>query len=383
MTYFGAELLQNRANLWDFLGGVLASADEEDSDSAMARIVYGVMGDSRGHMSRSLAVAQSMPQHEYLFVGGGAVHELQKEGYHVEDVPMASTLRRDNKVDVPATVLNAVKVFSRGAPVVTRLAGVIKSFNPDLIITDYEFFTPLAARRLGRSCVSLDHQHVLTHCRYDPPPGQGLNRVMTCSAIRYLYSAANRFLVVSFFALPPADPSKTEVFPAIVRRVVEQLRPIPGDYGLVYLPDRSFHGLVPVLEGRRTKFLIYGMGAHPARANLVFKETSIQGFADDIAGCRYVLSNAGHSLISEALYLGKPVLSFPRDLEYEQYLNAYFLARFGFGSFCASMSQATETLDAFEANLGQYELRVRRERFTGNERLVAHVEELVRTGYSR
>lgn len=349
----------------------------------MARIVYGVMGDSRGHMSRSLAVAQAMPHHEFLFVGGGAVLELRAQGYQVEDLPIASTIRRDNKVDVGATMFNAIKVFSRSAPVVSRLASIIKSFDPDLILTDYEFFTPLAARRLGRACVSLDHQHALTHCRYDPPPGQGLNRIMTCSAIRYLYSSANRFLVVSFFALPSADPSKTEVFPAIVRPVVEQLSPTRGDYGLVYLADRSFHGLLPILEGRSRKFVIYGIGEHPARTNLEFKATSIQGFADDLAGCRYVISNAGHSLISESLYLGKPVLSFPRDLEYEQYLNAYFLAQFGFGSFCTSVTIATDALDTFESNLGQYERRIRQERFVGNERLVARVEDLVRTSYSR
>jgi uncharacterized protein (TIGR00661 family) len=349
----------------------------------MARIVYGVMGDSRGHMSRSLAVAQSMPQHEYLFVGGGAVHELEAEGYTVQDVPMASTIRRNNKVDVGATVLNAVKVFSRSAPVVRRLASIITSFDPDLILTDYEFFTPLTAHRLGRPCVSLDHQHVLTHCRYDPPPGQRLNRIMTCSAIRYLYSASSRFFVVSFFSMPPKDPSRTEVFPAIVRRVVQQLDPAQGDYGVVYLADRSFHGLVPLLEGRSRRFVIYGIGAHPARKNLVFKETSVTGFAEDVAGCRYVISNAGHSLISEALHLGKPVFSFPRDLEYEQYLNAYFLGKLGFGSFCVSVSRATEALNAFEADLEHYELRVQQQRFTGNEQLVARVEDLVRTGYSR
>jgi UDP:flavonoid glycosyltransferase YjiC (YdhE family) len=40
----------------------------------MSRICYGVMGDARGHLSRALAIAQELPQHEFLFIGGSKAH---------------------------------------------------------------------------------------------------------------------------------------------------------------------------------------------------------------------------------------------------------------------------------------------------------------------
>ena len=78
--------------------------------------------------------------------------------------------------------------FRRCLPLIDRLAGIIEGYRPDLIVTDYEFFTQMAARRLGRPCVSLDNQHLLTHCRYEPPPGHRLSRLMTLLLIRTLYS---------------------------------------------------------------------------------------------------------------------------------------------------------------------------------------------------
>ena len=56
----------------------------------MSRICYGVMGDARGHLSRALAIAQELPQHEFLFIGGGKVHILKEKGYRVEECPHIS-----------------------------------------------------------------------------------------------------------------------------------------------------------------------------------------------------------------------------------------------------------------------------------------------------
>lgn len=343
----------------------------------MARILYGVMGDSRGHLSRSLAVAQLMPEHEYLFVGGGTVQELSGEGYLVESVPMASTIRRNNRVHLSATLVNAANVFVSRKPVVRRISEIIRSFDPDLILTDYEFFTPLAATALGRPSVSLDHQHVLTHCRYKPPHGQRLNRFLTCSAINRLYSAAELFFIVSFYQLSPVNSSNTEVFAPVVRAAVKEFAPTTGDHALVYFPAGRFEALLPLLQTRKGKFIVYGMGECPPAKNLVFKAESIHGFLEDMASCRYVISNAGHSLMSEALYYGKPVLAFPRDFEYEQLLNAHFLARLGLGAYASSVGTAERILDIFERRLDEYRARMESHHRLGNEQLIARLRGLI------
>ena len=57
----------------------------------MARILYALMGDARGHMNHSLMVAQGLNRHEFLFVGGGTAVDLKSLGYNVEEVPFAAT----------------------------------------------------------------------------------------------------------------------------------------------------------------------------------------------------------------------------------------------------------------------------------------------------
>lgn len=343
----------------------------------MAKILYGVMGDARGHVNRARIIAREMPHHQFLFVGGDKVHDLEADGYPVEDVPMGSTYYSDNRVDIRATFANAVRVFVRSNPVIERVARVIERFDPDLILTDYEFFTPLAARRLGRFCVSLDHQHVITRCRYDAPKGQRLSRLLTATIIEKLYSNAHHFVIVSFFQLPPEDPGSSEVFPAIIRREITSVTPSMGDHVLVYQTSPTFRRIFPVLEELESRFLIYGMGELPERKNLRFMKISREGFLRDLASCRYVIANGGHNVLSEALVLGKPVFSFPIANAYEQFINAYFLARFGFGDYSTEPVPSADRLREFEQRLEAYRERIAENDFFGNDLVCKRLEEFI------
>jgi uncharacterized protein (TIGR00661 family) len=345
----------------------------------MARILYGVMGDALGHVNRALIVAEEMLGHEFLFVGGGKVHGLSDRGYPVEDVPIPSTFYRNNRVDIPVTLGNAVRVLLNRKDVIKRVADVITGFDPDLIITDYEYFTPLASRSLGRICVSLDHQHVVTHCRYDVPKEERVSRLMTSQSIKRLYSRADRFLVSSFFRVPPVNPQNTEVFPPIIRRAVVEQRPTEDDHVLVYQTSPTFERLFGMLEEMPHPFIIYGFGKRPSRKNLIFKGHSVEGFLQDLAACRYVITNGGHNVVSEALYLGKPVFSFPIANAYEQFLNAHFLAHLGYGDYSLTSRPVTSVLDRFESRLAEFSAGIERENFFGNEEVTARLEELLGT----
>lgn len=346
----------------------------------MARILYGVMGDAAGHVNRALIMAQEMSGHEFVFIGGGRVHDLEASGYAVEDVPMPATLYRDNRVDIPATVANALRVFARSGPVVRRIADVITAFDPDLIVTDYEYFTPLAARRLGRPCVSLDHQHVITHCAYAVPTHERVSRFMTGWSIRTLYSRADLYVIISFFQLPPKDPTTTQVYPPVLRRAVTERRATEGDHVLVYQTSPTFHRLFPILEKIDRRFVIYGFGEQSPRKNLVFKKRSSDGFLDDLASSDWVITNGSHNVVSEALYLGKPVFSFPIAYAYEQFVNAYFLANLGFGAYSLEADPSEHALREFAARTDEYRRRIRRRNFFGNEAVAGRLEEMAARG---
>jgi uncharacterized protein (TIGR00661 family) len=331
------------------------------------------MGDARGHVSRALTVAQEMSRHDILFLGGGHVHDMEAEGYPVEDVPMASTSYRNNRVDIPATVGHALGVFFNAGSTIRRVCEIINHFDPDLILTDYEYFTPRAARKLGRLCVSLDHQHVLTHCSYEPPAQQRLSRFMTCAAIRHLYSSASNYLIISFFQPEPADMASTAVTPPVIRAAVKGQVPSDGDHVLVYQTSPTFRRLFPVLERMAGRFIIYGLGQQADRRNLIFKAPSKEGFLRDLATSRYVIANGGHNVLSEALYLGKPVLCFPIANAYEQFLNAFFLAKLGYGDYSVAPDPHSDFLETFESRVDEYRANISTENFFGNSDVVAQL----------
>ena len=113
--------------------------------------------------------------------------------------------------------------------------------------------------------------------------------------------------------------------------------------------------------------MIYGFGDRPPEGNLTFKAFSDEAFLKDLASCRYVLCNGGHSTISEALYYGKPVFCAPVGLFYEQTVNAHLLSAAGYGDYCAGPSEWEWRLSRFESRLDEYAARIRDRDFWGNK----------------
>ena len=83
-------------------------------------------------------------------------------------------------------------------------------------------------------------------------------------------------------------------------------------------------------------------------------------------------------MISEALYLGKPMLCHPVQFLYEQFFNAHFLTQSGFGHYFWDNSPPENLIESFEDCLSQYRTRIKQHNFLGNQQIIARIEELMR-----
>ena len=109
---------------------------------------------------------------------------------------------------------------------------------------------------------------------------------------------------------------------------------------------------------------VYGMRGGPEAdqvdGNLEYRPRSGDGFVEDLRTARGVVTGGGFSLLSEAVYLGKPVLSIPLRGQFEQLMNARYLERDGYG-LCAEevdeqvMQRFLDGLDGFEQALSGYQ----------------------------
>lgn len=343
----------------------------------MARIFYGVQGDAGGHISRSLAVAELLPEHEFLFAGAGAAARAQGAGYAFEPLPWAGTHVQDNAIQVGATLRDFGLALATQGKWVRRLGEIITAFDPHLILTDYEFFTSRAARRLGRPCLSLDHQHVMTRTVHPTPPGQWFNRRATRVAMRLLLPGVDASLISSFHQPPLIDPERDTIFGTLPRSDVPALRPSDGEHVLAYLPDCDTGKVTALFGSRRREYRIYAQGKQREQGNLKFRDPSRGQFLEDLASAAYVVSCGGHGLLTEAFHLGKPCLCFPRRGIYEPIWNSYFVQQSGYGRYHTSFDIPSGVMDDFEVSLDMYKTRIATRNFDGRAELKARLTTLI------
>ncbi len=327
------------------------------------------MGDAMGHITFSSIVASLLPEHDFLFMGGGRIKQISALGYDTVEIPMLSTYYSNNRVDIRSTVLNGAKILFRRGSALGYVEDVMRDFSPDVVLSNYEYFTPLAASRLGIPSISVDHQHILTECEWPVDPGGFLGRLLLVAPLKLMYSNADKYIITSFFNLEPKDPVKTQVTPSTLRPVVREFSSSAGEHVLVYQTSPSFLPLLETLKKTATKYRIYGFGARPSDRNLEFRANSVEGFLEDLSSCRYAIVNGGHNVISESLYYRKPVLCFPIRLAYEQTLNAFMIRHLGFGDYSSEANPDVRIFTDFERNLDRYASNVWSGDFFGNEKL--------------
>src|SRR5688500_9038643 len=127
----------------------------------MARIAYSCCGEGRGHSSRTLTVARRLKDlgHEVkIFASHAAFRVLRTEFQDVTEIPGLVLVYEENTVKLRSTLRRNAGTWSGRKGIVAHVKGELRAFKPDLAITDFEPFLPLAARGLRIPFISLDHQ---------------------------------------------------------------------------------------------------------------------------------------------------------------------------------------------------------------------------------
>ncbi|NVB39771.1 glycosyl transferase [Pseudenhygromyxa sp. WMMC2535] len=349
----------------------------------MARIVYALTSQGRGHSSRVTAMAEALEArgHELLFcAGGGAGQLLAESGRTVVSVPVLRHKMHNNRIRLWTSLASMGLVTARTHKVIPALVERFRAFDPQLLITDFESYSVRAARRMGLPLMCFNHQQVLTHTRYEVPP-----RYLADAALARLVvnmaapNNAEHVLVSSFFYPPLRDPARSSLVAPILRRAIREIEPQTGEHVLVYHNDPTgLHGLLEAMAALpEQRFIAYNFEP-PANAaampNIQFVAAEVEGFLRDLAAAKAVVCTAGFTLISEALYLGKPLLVMPNEGIFEQTLNALYLERDGLGEAIYHRVPEAADLRAFLGRLDRYTGRRPTQLRCGNDDAVACIE---------
>lgn len=310
----------------------------------MAKILYAASGDGYGHAVRAHSVGAGLLArgHDVRFLSSHKTIQYLSGFFpdRLHEVFGLLTTYVEGEARIATTLLSNLR-RARGAlaPSLRALDRLLVDFGPDLIITDFEPFSAFRARRRGIPFISLDNQHLLTHCVVDHPAGHRRDHFNAYLAIRVYFAGARRYFITSFFAAPVRYQPATVVAPILRSSVYDR---VPRDEGfiLAYMgASGSFARTCRVLENEADQPVrAYGFGREGVSGHVQFKRTDPYEFLNDLASCRAVVATAGHSLVSECLHLEKPMLLVPIQRQYEQVLNAHHVDRLGVGRSCRELS---------------------------------------------
>jgi len=329
----------------------------------MARILYAASGCGYGHAVRAHAVGKGLIErgHNVQFASSNKTVAYLTPHYpdRIHNVFGLLSVYVEGQTKLMQTLLhNLRRARSEMAPSNRAIKTLLRTFKPDLVITDFEPFTAFWARRFGIPFISLDNQHLLTHCEVDRPRGFVGDLLSAYLTIRLYYGGAKRYVVTSFIDAPVRfQPAK--VVDPVIRREVYDRKPQEGNYLVVYQTGPDNRDMREQLDRfDRMPIRAYGFGKVGNGSHVTYRPFDQEGFLNDLVGCAGVVASAGHSLVSECLHLEKPMLLVPMQRQYEQILNAHHVKKMGVGATCDRLD--ARHLDEFVGQLDRYRSAIAR-----------------------
>lgn len=341
----------------------------------MATILYGVNGEGAGHSTRSREVIL------HLVRSGHQVHVASFDrglqnlsaDFDVTEIFGFRFAYVNNRVRYNRTVAKNLLTAPKAARSSHHLLQLAEQWNVDLVITDFEPLTCHVAHRLKLPVITIDNQHCLTNTDVTYPREFRRDAAAAKIVCRSMTPRVNASLVTSFFSAKPRKPN-TYLFPPILRQEILSAKPTDGDHILVYVTSPA-PALLKTLAGVRANFVAYGFGREGREGNITFKKPDAKGFLADLVSANAIVANAGFSLVTEALHLGKPYLAVPVAHQFEQVFNAYWLARMQYGAWWNELNK--ERVESFLFNLPLYREQLRSYPRQGNDALFAKLDELI------
>jgi uncharacterized protein (TIGR00661 family) len=325
----------------------------------MAKILYGICGEGLGHASRSRILINHLKNHhEIRIVAGGKAYDLLFQEYkHVEKIESPRFIYKDNQVLLTTSVLYMLYRTLLYTPFsFLKVHRLIKEFKPDVLITDAEPVSNYAALLAGIKRLSIDNPQVLLYRDYTVTVKEFLSWFSLLIAVKFSMMNANKYLVYDFFD-EQIENKKVLFLKPLIQENIRKQTPRYDNHIFVYQTSMSTEYVCTLFRKFKETFIIYGFNKDSVDGNLIFRSFNEQQFFKDIAHAKAVITNGGFTVISEALYLKKPIFSLPLKNQFEQVVNGKFIEKLGAGVY--HMDFKEENLKEFLQNLTTYQNNLR------------------------
>src|SRR5512140_1193835 len=311
------------------------------------KILYGVVGEGMGHATRSTVVIEHLLSrgHEVHIVASGRAKDFLHTRFpNVHGIWGYTIAYEANEVRNWQTIVQNLKGAISGWPQNIRAYfELVEQFRPDVVVSDFETFSWMFAKSHNLPLVSLDNMQIINRCRHDPELLNGFEAdyQIANGIVKAKLAGAFHYIITTFF-YPEVRKARTTLVPPVLRPEILAARREEGEHLVVYQTSTTNQALMEALAHSGVPCRIYGVRRElredQVEGNLTFRPFSERGFIDDLRTSRAVISGGGFTLLSEAVYLHKPILSVPMGGQFEQILNARYLERLGYGMYAREVT---------------------------------------------
>ena len=243
---------------------------------------------------------------------------------------------------------------------------------PDVCISDYEPVSAAYAYEQGIPLVTIDQQSKFLG--YQTEDVAEYSRIEERSRLSYFFPYAETRYAVSFYPIEAARDKEyaVELVPAPLRKEIVALRTRrensphvdrSNNLVVVYfspygpLTQDTAEILDTLAEFKDLRFIVYANSAgfnsdsYALKEHILFKAFDRETFARDLASASCLISTAGHTLLSEAVYLRIPVYTVPLST-YDQHYCGRIIERHQVGT--SSSKITAQQLEHFLSKLSAY-----------------------------
>jgi uncharacterized protein (TIGR00661 family) len=356
---------------------------------AAMKILYGVVGEGMGHATRSTVLLEHLTKkHDvHIVVSGRAKEFLAKRFENVHNIWGFTINYEGNSVSKWNTLLQNMKGAVTGWPQnIRKYFELVETFEPDVVVSDFETFSYLFARNHMIPVISVDNMQIINRCKHEPALVAGHEDAfeMTRGIVKSKLPGAYHYLITTFF-YPPLRKERTTLLPSILRPEILSAKSEAGEHLLVYQTSTTNTALLDGLKAGGLPCRIYGMRRDIKEpvvdGNLTFKPFSEKGFIDDLRTARAVVAGGGFTLMSEAVYLHKPLLTVPVVGQFEQEINALYLEKLGYGMYAKALDRSV--LDEFLTRVPKCAEALKAYHQDGNEKMIAALDQQLERAFER
>ncbi|MAG50392.1 hypothetical protein CL621_01985 [archaeon] len=301
------------------------------------KILFFISGIGYGDSTREHAIIEELikkdKKTEILILGYDTSYNYFKDKFNTVKMRSWKLYGYNLKFKLfPFFMMNSILPFLWLANSI-RIKKLIKKFDADLVISDFEPAAGYLAKLIKKKCILV--------LAYDPKQqkeftNKNLSINLQISMINNIYKSKNLYkVIISTLLKKQKSYLKYEYINPIIRTQPDELssekvlmkkldlkkKPVlimlgGSDFGLT-LANKVFK----IISKFKENFIVFGYSTKFSRENItVFKFK--ENFLEYLKICKGIITLAGYNTLAESIVYKKPMLVFPIKNHFEQELNA-------------------------------------------------------------